>query len=425
MNRKLFRSRSFRFHFCASAIALAALTACGGGGGSAPGGGGGSSFSVGVLTDAEVQGVAYTTSSGVSGTTDAQGRYNFNPGDTVTFRLGGVTLGQVPATGVVTPLQLAGGNANKLTNVLVLLQSLDADGNPGNGITIPAAAATALTAIDLTVPLNAAANTAITTAMAAGGVAGTVKSEADAKAHFLSQGRKLMASNVWIQRRDDGALNAVVYFNEAGHYLIGDFGPSENNGFAGFEAGRITPTDFGTTGFELARTVAFDANGEFGMSHPQGTERYTPNGDKLTVTDAVESVTLNKMENDPSGIVGAWRFATPSTRSPAAGAIFLFFKDGTFAMVDAIGETETPEIPQNDWCGQGGVELGRYSYDAATKVVTPSAAALNTNGCVGFFESGNNPTVHRFTISADGQTAVWAGTDSGDPWQVDLVRISK
>jgi hypothetical protein len=31
-----------------------------------------------------VQGVSYTTSSGVSGTTDADGRFDFRPGDQVT-----------------------------------------------------------------------------------------------------------------------------------------------------------------------------------------------------------------------------------------------------------------------------------------------------------------------------------------------------
>ena len=66
-------------------------------------------------------------------------------GDTVTFTLGTLTLGTVTATGVISPIQLAAGNAIKLTNLLVLFQSLDADGNPNNGINITAPTAAAVT----------------------------------------------------------------------------------------------------------------------------------------------------------------------------------------------------------------------------------------------------------------------------------------
>lgn len=95
----------------------------------------------GVLYDAGVEGVAYSTSSGVKGVTGAGGSYRFNPGDKVTFTLGALTLGTVTATGMVTPLELAASSAVKLNDLLVLLQSLDKDGGAGNRITIPAAAA--------------------------------------------------------------------------------------------------------------------------------------------------------------------------------------------------------------------------------------------------------------------------------------------
>lgn len=43
----------------------------------------------GVLTDAAISGVPYTTSSGISGTTLADGGYDYRVGDTVTFNVGG------------------------------------------------------------------------------------------------------------------------------------------------------------------------------------------------------------------------------------------------------------------------------------------------------------------------------------------------
>jgi hypothetical protein len=63
----------------------------------------------GSLIDASVGGVSYTTSSGVKGTTAADGSYNFNPGDTVTFTLGGLTLGTATATGIISPMELSAG----------------------------------------------------------------------------------------------------------------------------------------------------------------------------------------------------------------------------------------------------------------------------------------------------------------------------
>src|SRR3954470_13556284 len=125
------------------------VAGCGGGGG------GGSSAPVtgsksGILTDAAVAGVSYATSSGVTGVTDANGTYKFNPGDTVQFKLGVLALGSATATGIVSPIELANGNNNILQNLLVMLQSLDANGNPADGISIPPAAAAAVTsAVDL------------------------------------------------------------------------------------------------------------------------------------------------------------------------------------------------------------------------------------------------------------------------------------
>ena len=65
----------------------------------------------GALSDSAIAGVAYSTSSGVTGVTDASGKYKYNVGDTVTFTLGTLTLGTVTATGIISPVQLAAGNA--------------------------------------------------------------------------------------------------------------------------------------------------------------------------------------------------------------------------------------------------------------------------------------------------------------------------
>ena len=101
------------------------------------GGGGGSSESpisttkVGVFLDSAVEGVKYKTSSGLEGYTNGNGEYKFNPGDTVEFLVGDISLGEITATELISVLELTNSE-----EVAMLLQALDEDGNPENGINI-------------------------------------------------------------------------------------------------------------------------------------------------------------------------------------------------------------------------------------------------------------------------------------------------
>jgi hypothetical protein len=101
--------------------------------------GGNSSVQQGVFIDAPVQGLSYTTSSGLSGTTNSEGKYFYNPGDTVTFSLPGVTFPPVAARAQVSPVDLVGGTTPDHPGAVAiarLIQSLDTDNNPDNGITV-------------------------------------------------------------------------------------------------------------------------------------------------------------------------------------------------------------------------------------------------------------------------------------------------
>lgn len=94
---------------------------------------------VGVLVDAPVEGVAYRLSSGESGVTDAEGRFSYKGGTTVTFSIDGVTLPVVAAKAEVTPLDMVGATTPDDPRAVALarfLQTLDADGNPDNGIRV-------------------------------------------------------------------------------------------------------------------------------------------------------------------------------------------------------------------------------------------------------------------------------------------------
>jgi hypothetical protein len=354
------------------------------------------------LTDSPVAGVAYTTSSRVTGTTDANGGYDFNPGDTVTFTLGGLVLGTVDATGIVSPLELAKGNANTLQNLLVLLQSLDADGNPANGISIPASAAAAITTgIDLTVaPATFAANTALQTAMTAGGITTPIVSTADANAHFLAQGMTLLSSNIWVSQPAANTNGATIMLRFAanGEYLHGEAATANGGGTAGVEYGAASLPSFDVNGYILAATPSVDTNGEWGASNPQPCDRVRSVGDQLisTCTNSVNA-TISKAENNSTGIVGVWALGSATTINTQH---FAFFSNGKFLMVDPVGNTGTTT------CGSPGVEAGSYTYNANTKVLKVTGYTYDTNGCAGFSETAAVTTGGMsFTISTDGNTA--------------------
>lgn len=117
-------------------ISVSLLLGCGGGGG-------GSSPSdpeilTGVFVDSPVEGLAFSTAS-QSGTTNSLGEFTYVSGETVTFSIGDIVFGSATAKEEVTPLDLADTddvNDEAVVNRLRLLQSLDDNDNPDDGIKI-------------------------------------------------------------------------------------------------------------------------------------------------------------------------------------------------------------------------------------------------------------------------------------------------
>lgn len=93
----------------------------------------------GVFADSPVEGVHYETDT-QAGFTDFAGRFHYGEGETITFHIGDVLLGSALAREFMTPVHLVAGAEDEthpvVTNMARFLQSLDADGNPDNGITI-------------------------------------------------------------------------------------------------------------------------------------------------------------------------------------------------------------------------------------------------------------------------------------------------
>ncbi len=146
------------------------LTACGGGGGGGGGGGDSSSpgnggtapetpsepqYKSGTFVDSPVKGLRYITPTR-TGLTDNLGRFQYLEGEKVRFVIGGIELGEALGTEQVTPFSLfevlppnkeekivsalldnkAIRTLDKALNIATLLQNLDSDGDPENGINL-------------------------------------------------------------------------------------------------------------------------------------------------------------------------------------------------------------------------------------------------------------------------------------------------
>lgn len=96
----------------------------------------------GRFIDSAVAGMAYRTAT-QEGMTDANGNFNYVPGEAITFSIGDIDLPTVPASTLMTPLSVFSTDDItdlRVMNLARLLQTLDTDANPENGIVLSDAA---------------------------------------------------------------------------------------------------------------------------------------------------------------------------------------------------------------------------------------------------------------------------------------------
>jgi hypothetical protein len=368
---------SIRSTALAAALACSGLllSACGGGGdASAP-----SATSTGVFFDSPVGGLTYTASpSGRTGTTNAAGEFTYVAGDTVTFSVGNLAIGSTTGSATIKPANLS-TDVNRVSNILVLLQSLDADGNPDNGIALPstlpslATVNLALAPATFASGANTALQAAVTAITPAGDpprtiVASTTATEAAQRAFYAA------ISGVW--RLDiDGNSRTILRFDARGNYLHGRYDTAFNGGETGIELGSLTwsPLTQGTT-FQ----VLTDTNGSWGFSNPSGTVTMKLSGDKLVVQEGTSTaVTYRRTGQSDTTLAGSYALTGDDISSP----LFLFSNDGFFVL-DPQGDREAGS------CGGPGVETGNYTWNASTGAFAVTFVGWDTNGCAGLLSGG-------------------------------------
>ncbi|MER0203351.1 MAG: adhesin [Nitrosomonas sp.] len=414
----------------------------------------------GILVDSPVSGVAFAATSGKSGTTDEKGSFNFNHGDKIEFKLGGLTLGNIPGSQIVTPIELAGDNANKLQNLLVLLQSLDSDSDLSNGISISRETANAVKgSINLdSNPETFADSAGLKDIMEASGISGEVKTPEAARTHFLSQGVALLSAQVWVSYTNQTASVLRVAADISGEYLQGDARPDDSCDEnrvcggktvfqAGVEYGVAKAADFDNRGFKLVSTPSVDTNLKAGFSNPGPTRRVRTDGSELINSDIVtvqrareqgsvfgelfhiakpiqlsdenevaekevKESRYSKIDNDANGIVGAWAYDSEAIKTQT----LVFFPNGKYMMIDPTGATQREDQVK---CAKPGIEFSSYTYNKGGNNFSLSSFTYNTNGCAGFSDVEGSIG---FTLSSDGNTAKL--DKPGEP-SVTLYRVSK
>lgn len=94
----------------------------------------------GTFVDSAVSGLNYQGSRTAASSTDESGQFRYIPGETLSFAIGDLELGTAEGAEVLTPLSITEGASSaqdqRVNNKLILLQTLDADGNLNNGIQI-------------------------------------------------------------------------------------------------------------------------------------------------------------------------------------------------------------------------------------------------------------------------------------------------
>ena len=98
-----------------------------------------------TLVDGIVEGVEYTSSSGITGLTTKEGYFNYLFGDEVSFSIGNVSLGSVSSEDLasgniflqdIADVERTNLNDEYVENMAVFLQSLDENNDASDGITI-------------------------------------------------------------------------------------------------------------------------------------------------------------------------------------------------------------------------------------------------------------------------------------------------
>ena len=214
-------------------VMLLTLTACGGGGGDSgdediiP-------LNKAYIIDSGVEGLDYRSNSH-RGVTGSNGDFFYEPGETTTFSYFGLQLGSVTTlrnSSAFTPLDIFATddvNNQSVKNMLVLLQTLDTDQNPANGISLfPAVPGISINLSSLDIASSDFQSQLLPSLGSSVGSTITLVSEQDAIDHFNETLITLNAITIldgrWLMRNaTHGDVGAVYTFSDSNQLAVTEF----------------------------------------------------------------------------------------------------------------------------------------------------------------------------------------------------------
>jgi len=360
------------------------LANCGGGGSDSP------STLTGVFIDSPVINIGYRTAT-QNGDTNSRGEFKYLAGETVTFFIGDMEFPPVLAAEVVTPLDMADTDDvahHMVINIIRLLQSLDKDGDPDNGINITQTAKDNAVFLDFDLSVEGFETQIGIDLFIANGGQDTAQSDLVdtvlALVHFVAS---LIRSGE-IDSEDEPVDNQsligtweiasptdadfyMLSLLEDGTYVHAEVNEIDPNFLSGMEWGTYDVVGLG----EITTTQNFNNNGDAGLSdfdgsgprlrliaQPSGSLMYAPDTNNDGISDGV----FGLRRVDSEGLLGTWI----STTTENDLLMIVFFDDGTYFHGE-VDEDDDTEI--------SGMELGTYERDEDTGLLTVSQT-FDNNG---------------------------------------------
>ena len=398
---------------------LPILVSCGGGGG-----GSSNPTSTGVFIDSPVINIGYRTET-QNGVTNSRGEFKYHPGETITFFIGDLEFPSVLADERVTPLDMA--DTDDITHPMViniarLLQTLDKDGDPTNGITIADAASAAAVQLDFDIPLATfELSNAVITMISNGGQDDPSSELIDTVAALINLVAGLASSGgsssgpqpitvdsligTWRIASPTQLDFFLLSFFADGTYVHAEVDETMGNGISGMEWGSFTYVGLGDT----TATQFLDNNGDSGLSDftggngpslkilPQasGSLLFGPDDNNDGISDGAFGLT----QIDSEGLLGTWI----STTTGVEFLMLTFFGNDTYFH---------GEVDRNDPALMSGMELGTYSRDGNTGLLTVNQT-FDNNADAGLtdFTGVGAPNIF---INVEGDTLTATIDEDGD-----------
>lgn len=345
----------------------------------------------GVFLDNVVAGINYRISpSGREGITSAMGEYSYDEGDSVTFYIGSLELPEVPAKGVVTPADIAtaahtGNNTDAAitkTNILQLLQTLDKDGDPTNGIQIPETAGSLFTGSNVPDVKTAEFDVAVASLLPEGT---TLVEETDALAHFESALQsQLLGSWVFNEGEGENKRNVLSFIDSSRYVIIHEHDDEESQ--------RPGSVEFGTYELDLEsnelRVRLIGQSDEHGGLFDEdaaedGVVTHTVSLDGTTLllgTPLDGQATFTRVMSPTNPFIGGWSLYEAESDSTN---VLTFLSENEYVIAHTNNQESYVDEPNQPLSGEFG------TYTLIDKHFKVTDASIDTNGEGGLYNREN------------------------------------